>query len=327
MSDWLHVEALRAGPLFWNTWRRENSDVVPNLNDLRVLVSERQFGRVQGGPIDLGRTNLCRAALDHATLIEANLNGAVLIDADLSDARLEDADLRGANLRNAKLTNATLRGASLESAILYSADLSQARGLTQAQIDRALGDLQTALPANLKIPKAWLNEGPPAPAHKRIDPEIDDHRADPYAVLGVSPGASSQKIRAAWLKLVKELHSDAWASHEAAATERLKTINQAYQRLKSPERQATRRRVARGFFGTPRAVFAASLLIPILAGALLIGIHTYSSHSETVAKPPAGLNIKASENRQQATPTSASVAPYSQPSSDAPFVGADWRLR
>ena len=102
MSDLLHVEMLRAGSLVWNSWRHENPDVVPDLKDLKVSISERQFGRMQGGPIDLSRAQLCRAELDQATLIEANLNGAVLTDADLSDARLENADLRGADLCNAK---------------------------------------------------------------------------------------------------------------------------------------------------------------------------------------------------------------------------------
>jgi DnaJ-domain-containing protein 1 len=328
MSDMLHVEALRAGSLFWNTWRRKNSDVAPDLNDLTVSVSERQFGRVQGGPIDLSRANLCRARLDQATLIEANLNGAVLVDADLSDARLEKADLRGANLRNVNLANATLDGAQLESAILYGADLRHARGLTQAQIDRAVGDRHTALPAGLTTPVGWLKEGPPPPpAHKSIDADIDDHRADPYAILRVRPGSSSEQIRAAWLKLVKELHSDAWASRELAATERLKVINQAYQRLKGPEHRQTQRRAARGFFGNARTVFVVFLLLPVLAGVLVIGINTYRSHLNIAASPAAGTHIFAGEQRQRGTPSSTSFAPSALPSSDEPSMGADWRLR
>jgi hypothetical protein len=84
MSDLLHVEVLRAGAVVSNTWRRENPDVVPDLKGLKVSISERQFGRMQGGPIDLSRAQICRAELDQATLVEANLNGAVLTDADLS---------------------------------------------------------------------------------------------------------------------------------------------------------------------------------------------------------------------------------------------------
>jgi hypothetical protein len=103
-----HVQVLRAGSRAWNIWRRENPGIVPILSDLRISVTERQFGRVQGGPVNLSRVELCRAQLDQATLIEANLMGAVLTEADLSDARLEKADLRGARLAYAKLDGARL---------------------------------------------------------------------------------------------------------------------------------------------------------------------------------------------------------------------------
>lgn len=327
MSDLLHVEALRAGSLFWNTWRRKNSGVVPDLSDLSVSVSERQFGRVQGGPIDLNRANLCRARLDQATLIEANLSRAVLVEADLSDARLEKADLRSANLSNAKLANATLDGAQLELAVVYGADLRHARGLTQAQIDRCLGDRRTTLPTNLGMPTAWLTEGQSAPVHWGVDPAIGDHRANPFTILGVRQGASFEQIRAAWLKLVKELHSDAWSSHEAAAAERLKVINRAYQSLKSHERQASQARTGRGIFGDVRTVFAAFFLLPIIMGALLIYARTYLLRQDIVASPAAGTSIETSEYRQQRKRSETSSTHSGRSSTYEPFVGADWRLR
>ena len=151
-----HVEVLRAGARAWNAWRRQNPGIVPVLNDLNISVTERQFGRVQGGPINLSRAELHGARLDQATLIEANLMGAVLTEADLSDARLEHADLRGARLACAALGRARLKGANL-----CGTDLRLAQGLTQAQIDQAVGDHRTALPANLSMPRAWLKQGQP----------------------------------------------------------------------------------------------------------------------------------------------------------------------
>ena len=326
MPDLLHVEVLRAGSLVWNTWRRENPEVVPDLKDLKVSISERQFGRMQGGPIDLSRAQLCRAALDQATLIEANLNGAVLTDADLSEARLEKADLRGADLCNAKLAFTTLNGAQLEAASLRGADLRHARGLTQAQINRALGDSSTTLPTNLVIPRPWQ----PFPAQLgRVEAETS-FRARAYAILGVRHGASTQEVRAAWLKLVKELHPEGWSSLNSPASERLKAINQAYQTLKTPERSATQRRAARGSFHNARAIFAASFLLPIIAGVLLIGVRTYLSHPDIAAKEAASVaetTIEENVSRQTAAPPSISYAPSGQPSTDEPFVGADWRLR
>jgi hypothetical protein len=324
MSDLLHVEVLRAGSVVWNTWRRENPDVVPDLKDLKVTICERQFGRMQGGPIDLSRAQLCRAELDQATLIEANLNGAVLTDADLSDARLEKADLRGADLCNAKLKHTTLNGAQLEAANLCGANLRHARGLTQAQINRALGDSSTALPAYLVVPRAWQ----PFPAQLgRVDAKID-LRARAHAILGVSPGASAQEVRAAWLKLVKELHPEGWSSVNSPASERLKAINQAYQTLKRP--YVTRRRTERGLFHNGRAIFAASFLIPIVTGALFVGVRTYLSQPHVAAKrasSAAGTTIEENVSRQSAAPPNISYTPSNQTSADEPFVGADWRLR
>jgi hypothetical protein len=153
-SDATHVAVLRTGARAWNAWRRENPGIVPALDGLALSVTERQFGRVQGGPINLSRAQLCRARLDQATLIEGNLMGAVLTEADLSDARLEKADLRGA-----RFDYANLAGARLDGADLCGAHLRLARGLTQAQVDRSLGDRRTELPAHLAVPGAWLDGG------------------------------------------------------------------------------------------------------------------------------------------------------------------------
>jgi DnaJ-domain-containing protein 1 len=316
-----HVEVLCAGPRAWNKWRHENPGIAPDLNDLKVSIIERQFGRVQGGPINLSLAELCRARLDQATLIEANLLGALLIDADLSDARLEKADLRGA-----KLAFAALGGTRLEATNLCGADLRQARGLTQAQIDQALGDRRTALPANLVMPRAWFQEGQPDPAQltKQTDPNVNDQRDSPYAILGVCPGASIQEVRAAWIKLVKELHPDG-SSGEVPASERLKSINQAYQRLKSLERHANHRRAARDSFRSAKAVFAACFLVPIATAALVVAVRTYLAQPDLAIGEAASIN--GSKRELQTAHPSMSNAPSSQRSTDEPLVGADRRLR
>jgi DnaJ-like protein len=57
---------------------------------------------------------------------------------------------------------------------------------------------------------------------------------DPHDILGVRRGASASEIRAAYLALVKELHPDGRAADTDAheADERLKTITEAYRRLR-----------------------------------------------------------------------------------------------
>jgi hypothetical protein len=274
---------------------------VPALNNLDLSIGELQFGPAQGGPINLSRAELSGARLDQATLIEANLVGAVLVDADLSDARLEKADLRGA-----KLAHATLSGARLDNADLCGADLSLAKGLTQEQIDRALGDRRTSLPAALAMPKAWLAED--AQDLGRLvtqDNQADagEESADPYEILGVSPGATLQDIRIAWLNLVKDLHPDG-SPGEASASERLKAVNRAYQRLKDLERRPTR--TVSGVFHNARAVLATFVIVAVTIATLVVGIETYLARAGAAGgeeTPPTRTSLTKSEQASAGMPS------------------------
>jgi curved DNA-binding protein CbpA len=274
MSDVLHLDKLRAGAVAWNAWRRDNPGIVPDLNGLEISASELQFGAVQGGPVDFSRTELNHAVLVHATLIEANLAGAALVDADLSDSRLNGADLRGADLRSAKFADADLTDARLDGAFVCGADLRLARGLTQQQIDRALGNQNTTLPPELQMPGTWLaNNGTEnRKARKRNSAQDPDALANAYAVLGVKPTASAQQIRVAWLRLVKELHPDI-GFDDPSASEQLKAINRAYQNLKSIEHREMMLR-AECSAAAARATFVVFLLLPVVA-ALGMGAWTY----------------------------------------------------
>jgi DnaJ-domain-containing protein 1 len=302
--------------------------VQPVLNDLDVSISERQFGRVQGGPIDLSLAELRRARLDQATLTEANLAGAALVDADLSDARLENADLSGANLSGANLAYAALTDARLHGANLRGADLRLAKGLTQAQIDQTLGDRRTTLPHGLSAPRAWLL-GEPASGQivtrtGRAGVGADD--PDPYLILGVRPGASIHEIRAAWLRLVKDLHPDGASSDEP----RLKIINQAYQRLKDMDRQATQRQAAPSSTRRKaRAVFATFFLVSAVVSIVVVAAWLYFTQPNATPgdaiPPPAPSSQGKVETQLQPSvpppvpgPSSGVQPPAPGPSSDVP---------
>ena len=69
MANEKYLAILKQGVDAWNTWRKENIAILPNL---------------------IG-----------ANLIGANLRGANLSGANLSEANLSDARLRGANLSEA----------------------------------------------------------------------------------------------------------------------------------------------------------------------------------------------------------------------------------
>ena len=58
---------------------------------------------------------------------------------------------------------------------------------------------------------------------------------DPYKVLGVSPDASDEEIKKAYRRLAKQYHPDLNPGDEAAAR-KMKEINEAYERIKNPEK-------------------------------------------------------------------------------------------
>ena len=153
-----------------------------------VLEDEEEFWRDLYGAIlpgamlhkanlsftSLRNTKLSRAILPGAILHKADLTGANLTDAnlalfvkaDLPGADLPGADLTGADLTDADLTDADLTGADLTDADLTGADLTDAKlfmakGLTQAQLNKACADpqrppeLQGVFDAKTGVLLAW----------------------------------------------------------------------------------------------------------------------------------------------------------------------------
>jgi hypothetical protein len=64
---------------------------------------------------------------------------------------------------------------------------------------------------------------------------------DPYEVLGVAPGASTEDVRRAYLKLARAHHPDyfvdAAAGERLAAEQRMRSINEAWAILRDPVRR------------------------------------------------------------------------------------------
>jgi uncharacterized protein YjbI with pentapeptide repeats len=114
---------------------------------------------------DLSRAHLDYTQLDGANLEHAHLNGTYLNGASLEHAHLSGAYLNGVNLTDANLEGVDLKGSSLLHAKLGGAcliyahlngtDLEKSVGLTQNQVNSALGDKDTHLPRGIVMPESW----------------------------------------------------------------------------------------------------------------------------------------------------------------------------
>ena len=111
-------------------------------------------------------TSFRTGELQRASFSGAQLRGASFEKADLSRAVFDQATITGANFAYANLSRATLSGAVFEGGLdfknaffllvrIEGLDLSQARNLTQQQIDMSCGDSATKLPPGLTTPAQW----------------------------------------------------------------------------------------------------------------------------------------------------------------------------
>ncbi|WP_083390704.1 pentapeptide repeat-containing protein [Parafrankia soli] len=126
-----------------------------SLADLDLVAANLAYVHLDGA-------DLSRARLSNADLFRAHLNGTLLTEARLRRATLIGAYIDGANmigalLIDANLMGATLRGSNLAGADLRGADLSGAEGLTQEQVNSAIGDRRTRLPVGLTRPLSWMS--------------------------------------------------------------------------------------------------------------------------------------------------------------------------
>ncbi len=109
-------------------------------------------GTLLGRVSENARADVAGRARDRAG---ADLMGARLPGADLHGASLRGAYLIGADLRGANLRSTDLLGADLRAADVRGADLTGALFVTQPQLEAAVGDGATVLPASLRRPARW----------------------------------------------------------------------------------------------------------------------------------------------------------------------------
>lgn len=107
----------------------------------------RSYARARLRQSDLSLTIMTRANFSGADLRDVNAYGGVFSSANFSGANLTNASFVGAHLDGASFAGATLDGLNLSGASLIGV-----RGLTQRQLSRACGDVDTRLAPGLSIP-------------------------------------------------------------------------------------------------------------------------------------------------------------------------------
>jgi uncharacterized protein YjbI with pentapeptide repeats len=129
MANLKHMDIIKRGVDSWNTWRIQNSHILPSL-------SEAGLHMAYLNKANLSKADLSDAGLRLADLIEANLKGADLYWANISEANLRGANLRGANLQEANMTGSNLHASKMNSANLQQANISRA-DMRHAELVRA----------------------------------------------------------------------------------------------------------------------------------------------------------------------------------------------
>lgn len=137
-------------------WERKSRD--------ETLAQERFPNRLDFRKCHLAKVEIRELYFEHADFTESCLEQvraprAHLEGAQIYDAHLEGATFGGAYLQRTNMYRTHLEGALLEKAHLEVARLDQAIGLTQKQLDSALGDENTTLPAGLTRPAHWIKGG------------------------------------------------------------------------------------------------------------------------------------------------------------------------
>src|SRR5712692_1034280 len=134
MANQEHIVRLTQSAESWNKWRKDQSNIRPNLSQAKLSstkLQDRNLNKAILSQAKLNSANLSNSGLIEANLIGADLTGAILSNANFTRANLSGAQLIGtvlksANLLRANLSQATLNKLNLTGAVLNDANLSKA---------------------------------------------------------------------------------------------------------------------------------------------------------------------------------------------------------
>lgn len=155
MADSNHLKVFQQGRDAWDSWRKQNPDIIPDLSEADLHGTDMKFANFQHANLrgaqlagmyaahgqfhsaDLREADLRDGQFPEASFLGADLSNANAFAANFAAADFEHAKLNRAMLREAVLTRASFSRANLRSADLTEADMSFA-DMTQARLRHAI---------------------------------------------------------------------------------------------------------------------------------------------------------------------------------------------
>jgi uncharacterized protein YjbI with pentapeptide repeats len=121
MANQDHIEILRKGVNYWNDWRKQHPEIIPDLKGAKLSDSNIPWPTENIDKANFRGINFSKSLLD-----DCRLRGANLRESNLIEAKLRGADLRKANLRGADLTRTSLNFTNFTLSNLSNVNLTDA---------------------------------------------------------------------------------------------------------------------------------------------------------------------------------------------------------
>ena len=145
-----HLNKLNEGVIAWNKWRKEHSEIMPDLREAKL------HGRALAG-IDFRHTNLDNADLSNANLCSASLKSASLYRTNLSRAKLRNAFLCRTCFKETILQRTNFHKAALLETTFLNVDLKETINLeTTVHLGPSTIGIDTIQRSGGNIPEALL---------------------------------------------------------------------------------------------------------------------------------------------------------------------------
>ena len=184
-----HVNIIARGATFWNAWRKENPEVVPDLSGFDFTYSIRTCPDLDG--VNLSGANLSGATIfgpdrdwpgetaptfDSADLSHANMRRVSLFRTSFNNANLRDSDLSGSDITSVGFAGADLSFALFVNAKLERVSFKDARlmrtNFEGASLDQiAIGEVKTWQP---KVDSATVATAVGITSEDEAPIEVDD---------------------------------------------------------------------------------------------------------------------------------------------------------